>query len=758
MKYKVLLIFVVLFYSVIGSAAKLQVDNAVMEPGSTKVINISLTSVVTEIVGVQFDVALPAGFSLGATDEKGYQLSSDQPDDMTCSVSEIGTNVFRFVLYSSALQKVKAGELMSINLKAGSGTAIGNYFVKISNIAFSDSDGGVTKESEVSANIKLTRIYTLLYKVDGELYKQYEFEVGDKISPEPEPTREGYTFSGWSDIPETMPAEDVTVTGTFTIGTFKLTYYFDGEVYQAFNYTFGTTITPISGPTISASSGYTFSGWSEIPETMPGHDVDVIGTSVPKQYTLTYRVFDAEAMSYFNYKSYTVAFGTTITPEPAYSKEGYTFEGWKDLPETMPAKNLMITGRLTINSYTLSYMLDDNVYKSYKKKFGASITPETAPVRDGFTFAGWSDVPATMPARDVTITGSFTKNPVTNVSYPTEWDMSGWSDETLSNLDADPKWSEYENKYRYNGSCPQNEAIELTANGEKIKETAGIEFAVNNCTIFYISTKSGGGYEVNIHVYKPSGFFFVLKNLKRGQKVTLDLGSVDWYSGDDGYPTSDSAVKMISNAKTRGNVSAVTEYVVSQDGDVRFNVNTDTFFYLYDVKVSEVSDALLTYLGNPEGINNVIDCDIYWNGTMSSIIVGSYSQYSRGADVKIKNNSSNTMTITKIVMYDGTTSIGTLTDQNGDLDPGDAKEFSISISSKNDPPSNLPWMEVYYTLNGVPYIKKFEPSETTAIDAVRIDSDNAELGDIYTMDGKKLNAYPTQKGVYIKNGKKFVVK
>ena len=30
------------------------------------------------------------------------------------------------------------------------------------------------------------------------------------------PAKEGYTFSGWSKIPETMPAHDVIITGSFT--------------------------------------------------------------------------------------------------------------------------------------------------------------------------------------------------------------------------------------------------------------------------------------------------------------------------------------------------------------------------------------------------------------------------------------------------------------------------------------------------------------------------------------------------------------
>ncbi len=57
---------------------------------------------------------------------------------------------------------------------------------------------------------------TLTYMVDGEIYKTYEVPHGSAITPEEEPTKDGYTFSGWSDIPETMPDEDVTITGTFT--------------------------------------------------------------------------------------------------------------------------------------------------------------------------------------------------------------------------------------------------------------------------------------------------------------------------------------------------------------------------------------------------------------------------------------------------------------------------------------------------------------------------------------------------------------
>ena len=65
-------------------------------------------------------------------------------------------------------------------------------------------------------NITESGLYKLTYLIDNEFYKSYELEYDAAITPEAAPTKEGYTFSGWSEIPETMPAYDVTVTGTFT--------------------------------------------------------------------------------------------------------------------------------------------------------------------------------------------------------------------------------------------------------------------------------------------------------------------------------------------------------------------------------------------------------------------------------------------------------------------------------------------------------------------------------------------------------------
>ena len=59
--------------------------------------------------------------------------------------------------------------------------------------------------------------FKLTYMLDGAVYKTYEIQATEVITPEPDPYKEHYIFSGWSEIPYLMPAQDVTITGSFTI-------------------------------------------------------------------------------------------------------------------------------------------------------------------------------------------------------------------------------------------------------------------------------------------------------------------------------------------------------------------------------------------------------------------------------------------------------------------------------------------------------------------------------------------------------------
>ena len=118
--------------------------------------------------------------------------------------------------------------------------------------------------------------YTLTYLVDGTVYKSYQIKEGATITPEPAPTKEGYTFSGWSKIPETMPDHDVTVIGTMIVNKYKLTYMVDDNVYKVVEYEYGATITPEPQP----EGDYATFEWVGVPETMPAHDVTVTASYV----------------------------------------------------------------------------------------------------------------------------------------------------------------------------------------------------------------------------------------------------------------------------------------------------------------------------------------------------------------------------------------------------------------------------------------------------------------------------------------------
>ena len=243
--------------------------------------------------------------------------------------------------------------------------------------------------------------YMLTYKVDGEEYKTLEVLYGTTLTAEPNPEKEGYTFSGWEGLPETMPAHDVEVTGSFTINSYKAVFKIGEEVIDTKNIVFGEAVTAPEAP---AKEGHTFAGWQDVPQTMPAHDIEVLGSYTVNKYMLTYKVDGEE------YKTLEVLYGTTLTAEPNPEKEGYTFSGWEGLPETMPAHDVEVTGKFTINTYKAVFKIGEEVIDTKTVVFGEAVTAPEAPAKEGHTFAGWQDVPQTMPAHDIEVLGSYTVN------------------------------------------------------------------------------------------------------------------------------------------------------------------------------------------------------------------------------------------------------------------------------------------------------------------------------------------------------------
>ena len=65
----------------------------------------------------------------------------------------------------------------------------------------------------------LDKKFCVNYYIDGELYAVDSVKHCDTIILREEPIKEGYTFSGWSEAPETMPAHDVEIYGNFFLSS-----------------------------------------------------------------------------------------------------------------------------------------------------------------------------------------------------------------------------------------------------------------------------------------------------------------------------------------------------------------------------------------------------------------------------------------------------------------------------------------------------------------------------------------------------------
>ena len=182
--------------------------------------------------------------------------------------------------------------------------------------------------------------YVLTYMVDGVVYHTEALAHKAPITAIAEPTKEGYTFSGWDEVPETMPAQDITIYGTFAINKYMVSFVVDGVVMAANELEYGSAITV---PTMPEREGYTFSGWGEVDETVPAHDVTYEACYVANVYRVFYFVGTKLV------HTADVAYGEAI-PEYVYepTEEGDVFVGWiGESYDTMPAHDVTYTANIT---------------------------------------------------------------------------------------------------------------------------------------------------------------------------------------------------------------------------------------------------------------------------------------------------------------------------------------------------------------------------------------------------------------------------
>jgi len=248
-----------------------------------------------------------------------------------------------------------------------------------------------------------TNKYTIAFDTNGgSEIAPITQDYGTKITAPDKPTRKGYTFKGWDKaIPETMPAENITVKAQWEINQYTITFDTNGGSEIApITQDYGTKITAPDKPT---RKGYTFKGWDkEIPETMPAENMTVKAQWEINQYTIAFDINGGSEIA-----PITQDYGTEITAPDNPTRKGYTFKGWdKEIPETMPAENMTVKAQWEINQYTIAFDTNGgSEIAPITQDYGTEITAPDKPTRKGYTFKGWDkEIPETMPAESITIT------------------------------------------------------------------------------------------------------------------------------------------------------------------------------------------------------------------------------------------------------------------------------------------------------------------------------------------------------------------
>ena len=236
-------------------------------------------------------------------------------------------------------------------------------------------------------------LYRLIYKVDGKVCFAEWYAKGESLKSVAVPSKGTYEFSGWSNLPDRMPNHDVVIEGTFTPALHDLVFMLEGGEYTRRRIAFGE---PIEPPEVPEKNGATFAGWEGLPETMPDEDLTVNGRYENNSYRLTYVINDTH--------SYTVMvpYGSVIEPMDAPKKDRYVFSGWKGLPETMPDCDVTVKGWLEIKTFRLVRIVDGEVFMDEQLRIGDKINKKAKPVKEGYYFSGWRNLPDTMPDHDIT--------------------------------------------------------------------------------------------------------------------------------------------------------------------------------------------------------------------------------------------------------------------------------------------------------------------------------------------------------------------
>ena len=294
----------------------------------------------------------------------------------------------------------------------GTVTAIKAGTTKI--YAYAGSEEGPEAICTVTVN---PEVRTVTWIVDGKGSTE-SIPVGNTIVKPESPEKEGYAFTGWTpDVPDTMPAKDLSFSATWKANIYNAVFNANGGVWS--DGLSGKSVATeygaeIIAPEVPVRDGYVFSGWSP--------DIGIMDNVNGKTFTAVWTVATDTIYTVETY---------TMNTSGEYEKASRTFNGFTGesamAEYTVPtgfsinAEKSVLEGIIAVDSsLVLKVYLDRNTYifttvvdgvsTPTAYLYGAMVSKPVRPSKPDYKFIKWNGaIPEIMPAENVTVTAVFEK-------------------------------------------------------------------------------------------------------------------------------------------------------------------------------------------------------------------------------------------------------------------------------------------------------------------------------------------------------------
>ena len=229
----------------------------------------------------------------------------------------------------------RTGEPNNSSNDEGYGMVVGDYNGQWNDVAMTTGSYNLC----VVLELELT-YHTVTFKDwNGTVLKTQQVEHGKAATAPANPTRTGYTFTGW-DKAFTNVTADLVVTAQYSANTYTVTFKdWNGTVLKTQQVQYGGAATAPANPT---RVGYTFTGWDKAFTNVTANLVVTAQYSI-NTYTVTFKDWNGTVL-----KTQQVQYGGAATAPANPTRAGYTFTGW-DKAFTNVTANLVVTAQYVQN-------------------------------------------------------------------------------------------------------------------------------------------------------------------------------------------------------------------------------------------------------------------------------------------------------------------------------------------------------------------------------------------------------------------------